>query len=142
MKKGKNRIEPSFLMSKVRQSGTELELRVQKILNDLGVSFTVTDRSLPGTPDISNAEEKWAIFVHGCFWHYHAYCSHGSIPKTNRKYWSSKLKANRHRDTSNLLRIRRKGIRPLVIWECDFSDPTLLNNRIENFLALRNEIHG
>src|SRR5262245_29308629 len=25
--------------------------------------------SLPGTPDFANKSRRWALFVHGCFWH-------------------------------------------------------------------------
>ncbi len=55
-------------------------------------------RYLPGSPDIANKSKRKALFVHGCFWHYHKGCPRGTVPKRNSAYWEEKLERNRERD--------------------------------------------
>jgi len=54
-------------MRRVRQSGTENERTVRRVLHSLGGRFRVNVRGLPGSPDIANKGRRKAIFVHGCF---------------------------------------------------------------------------
>ena len=117
-------------MSKVRHSGTSAEIAVRSMLDDAGVSYVVGDRSLPGSPDLSNREEEWAIYVNGCFWHFHRGCARGKIPKTNREYWSRKLGENRRRDARNLRQLRALGLKPIVVWGCELGDRPRLEARL------------
>jgi len=63
-------------------------------------------RDLPGKPDFANKRRKFAIFVHGCFWHSHQDCRLASNPKSNRSYWHPRTKtrgqsrhmSSRHRE--------------------------------------------
>ncbi len=113
----------SKLMARVRHRGTAAELGVRRLLKVLRFSFTTSGKGLPGTPDILNKEKKWAIFVHGCFWHRHKGCSRASIPKKNRGFWLKKFQQNCRRDRLNVVRLRKLGYRVTIVWECELDEP-------------------
>lgn len=113
--------ERSALFSRVRQRGTEPELVVRQIASDEGLSFRTRNRDLPGSPDLANRRRKWAIFVHGCYWHSHQGCRRATIPKRNRAFWTQKFAGNRERDRRALSELRRLGFRVAVVWECELT---------------------
>lgn len=106
-------------MARVRQRGTAAELCVASILRELRASYRVNVRSLPGSPDFANKRRRWAIFVHGCFWHHHMSCKRATVPKHNRTFWLEKFSANRARDARAEREIKDAGFRVVVIWECE-----------------------
>lgn len=85
----------------------------------LGHRFRKNVASLPGKPDIANQSKRWAVFVHGCFWHGHDNCQLASKPKTNRGYWIPKLRRNKTRDAERIAALKQAGFKVLVLWECD-----------------------
>src|SRR5262245_23383371 len=91
-------IATSSRLGAVRQRGTDPEMRVRRALHRLGHRYRTGDKRLPGRPDIVNRTGKWAIFVHGCFWHHHAGCRRATIPKNNISFWLAKFAANKERD--------------------------------------------
>ena len=123
----------SELMRNVRQSGTDNELIVRRALHALGARFRVNVRRLPGSPDIANQKRRIAIFVHGCFWHHHADCARGRIPKRNSEFWSEKLQRNVARDSRKIRQLHELGFRVLVLWECQLSDVDRLRERLGGF---------
>jgi DNA mismatch endonuclease (patch repair protein) len=120
----------SVLMSRVRQRGTEAELAVAVALRQLGIVYRLNVTSLPGSPDFANRKMKWAIFVHGCFWHQHTGCKRATVPKTNEDFWNDKFLTNRLRDARAIRELRQLGIRVSVIWECQTEDPARLAARL------------
>lgn len=92
------------------------------MLRDLGASYRVQNRDLPGSPDIANRRQHWAIFVHGCFWHAHVKCRYATIPKRNRKFWELKFAANRARDRRVVNELRARGFDVAVVWSCELKD--------------------
>jgi DNA mismatch endonuclease (patch repair protein) len=109
----------SEMMSRIRAKDTSPETQVRSAVHALGHRFRKNVASLPGKPDIANRSRRWAIFVHGCFWHGHDNCRLASRPKTNRGYWIPKLQRNRSRDTERIAALRQAGFKVLVLWECD-----------------------
>lgn len=82
-------------MSSIRAQ-SKLENTVSRALWRKGLRFRKNDRSLYGAPDISIKKYKLVIFIESCFWHR---CPvHGTMPKTNIKFWENKLKRNVERD--------------------------------------------
>lgn len=124
--------ERRALMRRVRRSDTKPERVVRRILTDLGISYRLNVRDLPGSPDIANKSAGKAIFVHGCFWHFHEDCRRGRVPKRNRDFWYEKLMRNRDRDRHNLVNLHTLGFDTFVVWECQLDDPRL-PRRIESF---------
>lgn len=103
----------------VRQKGTKPELVVRKILTELGVRYRLNNKDMPGNPDIANRKHRWAIFVHGCFWHRHPGCKKATTPTRNREFWEAKLERNVERDRLALDALEARGYRVGVIWECE-----------------------
>lgn len=121
-------------MSRQKQLGTVPELAVRALVRDAGGSYRVRNRDLPGSPDLANRRRKWAIFVHGCFWHAHSGCPQAVLPKRNREIWKSKLSGNRARDQRAARDLRRLGFRVLIVWECQTKAGLRLMRRIGPFL--------
>jgi DNA mismatch endonuclease (patch repair protein) len=110
------------LMGRVRQRDTQPEQAVALALRSLKISYRKNVRSLPGSPDFANKSGKWAVFVHGCFWHRHTGCRRATTPKANRDFWLAKFAANRARDARAIRALRALGFRVAVIWECGVVD--------------------
>lgn len=128
-------------MAKVRQTGTTPELSVQKMITSLGYGFSVKASDLPGSPDIINRADRWAIFVHGCFWHAHS-CYLWKVPKTNKKFWKKKFDDNQRRDQAKRRQLRSLGYSVLTIWQCQLKNETKAKNKILNFLMKANAANG
>ena len=63
-------VRASYLMSKVRSSGTTPELVVRKLLSSNKIrGYRLNNPKVSGRPDICLTRAKIAIFIHGCFWH-------------------------------------------------------------------------
>jgi DNA mismatch endonuclease (patch repair protein) len=106
-------------MKRVRRQGTDLELVVRRYLWLHGLRFSLNNRNLPGSPDIANRSRRWAVFVHGCFWHGHSGCSLAQLPKSNQAFWSQKLRDNCRRDAAKLKQLRALGFLVITVWGCE-----------------------
>lgn len=127
----------SRLMARVRQKGTASELRVGKALRDVGVTYRLNVKSLPGSPDFANKSRKWALFVNGCFWHHHTGCRKATIPKTNISFWIDKFRSNRARDVKAIRALRERGYRVMVVWECQTSLAENMKHRLSKISESR-----
>ena len=111
--------ETSRRMKAVRRAGTDAEVAVRHALAGLGVRYRLNVQSLPGSPDLANRAQRFAIFVHGCFWHRHPGCSQASTPKSNRRFWREKFRANILRDRRAVKALEQSGFRVVVVWGCE-----------------------
>jgi DNA mismatch endonuclease (patch repair protein) len=128
--------ETSVRLAGVRQRGTSAEVIVGRMLGRLGHRFRTRNRDLPGSPDLANRRQSWAIFVHGCFWHRHAGCVRTTTPKRNRSFWLEKFAANRRRDRRAIQDLASRGFQCLVVWECEaLRAPSSLADRLRSFLS-------
>ncbi len=131
------------VMQAVRNRGTDIELAVRRIVSLMGHRFRANAALLPGRPDISNQRGKWAIFVHGCFWHGHRNCRKtkggetGRIPVANKTYWEEKISTNRTRDARKAQELRRIGYLVLTVWECDVKNAVRLKRKLTAFFTAR-----
>lgn len=126
----------SARMKRIRQRDTAPELEVRRALTALGVRYRLCPSDLPGRPDLANKSRRWALFVHGCFWHHHQGCRLATIPKSNREFWIEKLSGNRRRDTSKVHALEALGYRVFVVWQCEIADSTALS-RLGSILRRR-----
>lgn len=129
--------ETSKRMGRIRQHGTAPELVVRSLLTGMGVRFRTQNRDLPGSPDLANRSRRWAIFVHGCFWHAHAGCPKATIPKRNRAFWTRKFAANVARDERAIEALRGRGFAAIVVWQCQL-DSGKLERRFSKLLSRGN----
>lgn len=133
--------ERSRLMANVRQTGTWPELTVQNMIRSLGFQFTVKVADLPGTPDLANETQHWAIFVHGCYWHPHD-CHLWKIPSANREYWKEKFRANKERDRRKLKELRKLGYSCLTLWQCELVNQPRTRRKLLKFLSTTKNHNG
>lgn len=104
-------------MRAIRGKDTKPELVVRRMLHRSGFRYRLQAKGLPGKPDLAIKKYKLAIFVQGCFWHWHG-CEFFRVPKTRTEWWTEKLSRNRERDQRDLAALLAQGWRVLWIWEC------------------------
>lgn len=109
----------SEVMSRIKGKNTKPEMILRSELFKQGFRFRIHQKDLPGKPDIVLPKYETAIFVHGCFWHYHKDCREGRIPSTNSKFWKEKLQRNISKDEENIKALRKEKWKVHVVWECE-----------------------
>jgi DNA mismatch endonuclease (patch repair protein) len=105
-----------------RQSETEVELKLRRALHALGLRYRLHQRLIPGstrTVDVVFPTARVAVDIRGCFWH--ACPEHGTRPRANADWWSSKLDRNRRRDEEAVRLLEELGWHVVVVWEHDDS---------------------
>ena len=122
-------------MRRIKGKDTKPERTVRSMLHTHGFRFRLHRTDLPGCPDIVFPKKSKVIFVHGCFWHMHARCSAGRMPRSRLEYWEPKLLRNKKRDAAVRAKLRRMGWSVLVVWECELDDPKTLLRKLIAFLA-------
>ena len=105
-------------MAAIKCRDTSPELIIRLGLFHLGFRYRICCPNLPGKPDIVLKKYKAAIFVNGCFWHRHKGCPRAVLPHTHREYWLPKIERNVERDQENIQKLKSKGWRILIVWEC------------------------
>ena len=124
----------SRTMRAVRSRDTGPEMVVRRLAHGMGYRYRLHRKDLPGAPDLAFPSRRKAVFVHGCFWHWHD-CPRGDrMPKSNRDYWMRKLSRNRSRDAEHRKRLRGMDWDVLTIWECQIGDRAALRARLRAFL--------
>lgn len=115
-----DKIKRSDIMAKVKGENTTPEIVIRKLLFSMGYRYRLYRKDLPGKPDIVLPKYRYAIFVHGCFWHGCPSCKHAQIrPVNNAEYWNRKLDRNIERDKKNKKELVKLGWKVFVIWECE-----------------------
>jgi DNA mismatch endonuclease (patch repair protein) len=126
----------SYNMSRIRSKNTKPEELVRKYLFSRGLRYRKNDKRYPGKPDMIFPKYKTAVFVNGCFWHYHQGCSDFTMPKSRIDYWQPKLERNRQRDADNSAAIKAQGWHVITVWECELKKSV----RNERLIRLCKEI--
>lgn len=122
------------IMRAVKGRDTAPEKMVRSMAHRLGFRFRLHRADLPGKPDLVFPRMHKVIFVNGCFWHGHK-CKRGDRkPKTNAKYWQSKIDRNVQRDAEHLIALKDCGWRVAVIWECELKHLDHVEKRLQGFL--------
>lgn len=109
----------SMRMKGIRRRHTRPEILLRRLMWSLGLRYRCNDDRLPGSPDIVNRTNRWAIFVHGCYWHGHPGCKRATMPKRNAEFWAAKIESNRRRDAAKVEALRRLEFEVVVVWECE-----------------------
>lgn len=104
-------------MAAIRSRGNQTtEVAFSKLLRTNKITgWRRHSRHLVGTPDFIFPKSKVAIFIDGCFWHGCSKCK--THPKTNAKYWKTKIANNQKRDKEVKKQLIREGWKVLRFWE-------------------------
>ena len=108
----------SAIMARVKSRDTGPEMEVRRALHRAGHRFRLHRSDLPGSPDLLFPRHRVALFVHGCFWHWHG-CKRSRMPKSNVEYWTAKIERNVTRDEQTRSKFISLGWKWRVIWECE-----------------------
>ncbi len=127
--------ERSERMSRIRGKNSKPEMKLRRLVHEMGFRYRLHVRDLPGKPDLVFKSRKAVIFVHGCFWHHHKGCKLARIPKSRVDFWTEKLESNRKRDILVRGKLRKAGWRVLVVWECQLADTTKTSQMVRDFLT-------
>jgi DNA mismatch endonuclease (patch repair protein) len=125
----------SEIMAAVKARDTAPEIQLRRMIHAMGYRYRLHGKDLPGRPDLIFPARRKIIFVHGCFWHHHANCSGGRMPKTRADFWSTKLQRNVSRDEEVESSLRKLGWDVLVVWECELRGLDLVRERVVRFLG-------
>lgn len=103
-----------------RRRDTLPEVLVRRALFARGARYRV-NYPVPGnrrrTIDIAFTRSKIAVFIDGCFWH--GCPDHGTSPRANGEWWTSKIAANSARDLETTHNLIEQGWLVLRFWEHD-----------------------
>jgi DNA mismatch endonuclease (patch repair protein) len=110
----------SWVMSRVLSRGTKPELAVRAALKACPWRVQRGPKRLPGHPDFVIPELRLAVFVNGCFWHWHG-CPRCRMPQANRRYWTRKIERNVRRDRRSKRSLTAAGWHYWTVWECRLS---------------------
>ena len=124
----------SKIMASIRGKDTGPEIAVRRILWGHGFRYRIHDRTVLGTPDISNKRRGFAVFVDGCFWHGCPKCY--KEPETNRGFWRDKISKNRERRKKVREGLEKQGVRVIEIWEHDTADSEFIMKAIRSGIGL------
>ena len=122
-------------MGRIRSKDTKPEVKTRSAVHALGRRFRIHVADLPGKPDLANKARRWAIFVHGCFWHSRKNCLLASKPRSNMDYWSDKLARNQARDAAHEQALLDLGFDVLTVWECETRDGARLEEVLTSFFG-------
>lgn len=104
-------------MSKIHSENTTPEIKLRKLLWNLGIRYRLNDKSLPGKPDIVIKKHKIVIFVDGEFWHGYNWGEKRNRIKSNRDYWIPKIEKTISRDIENTKKLESMGFTVFRFWE-------------------------
>ena len=105
-------------MSAIHSKNTKPEVYLRKLLFAEGYRYRISEKSIPGHPDIFLRKYNTAVFVNGCFWHRHEGCKYAYIPKSRLEFWQKKFDDNVRRDAVVKNELKKHGIKCLIVWEC------------------------
>lgn len=108
----------SWIMSRIRSRDTKPERDVAAALRREGITGWRRQQKVFGiSVDFVWPKYKVLLMVQGCFWHSHG-CRRSRFPRSNRKFWASKLKRNEQRDREQIMKFEEGGWLCIKFWEC------------------------
>lgn len=112
--------ERSKMMSLVKSKNSLIEKRFASLLRKNKIKYRSHSRLLPGKPDFYFNKIKTVIFIDSCFWH--GCRRHGSLPKSNKKFWIEKISNNKKRDVKVNKEYKKFGWKVIRMWEHDIKN--------------------
>lgn len=131
-----NPLTRSQIMARIKGRDTGPEVILRRELRARGLQFRINHLTAAGKVDLAFPRNGIAVQVDGCFWHGCPW--HSTLPKTNRRFWSTKLHGNKLRDARQRRKLRAHGWMLIRIWEHMLErDPSRAAARIISALRRR-----
>lgn len=132
----------SYNMSRIRSTGTKVELKLAKALWTKGIRYRKNVKSIIGKPDFALKNIKLAIFCDNEFWHGKDIEKIEQRIGTNKNYWLVKIRRNIERDDKVNKILRSEGWIVLRYWEKNIMKNTFdvvaeIENIIQSLKAIR-----
>jgi len=105
-------------MKAARRRDTGPEIAIRRLLHAEGLRYRIDRSPVPGgrgRADIVFIRARVAVFIDGCFWH--SCPLHGTRPKSNARWWATKLGENRRRDAQSSRELMGGGWKVIRVWE-------------------------
>lgn len=123
----------SRIMARVKGRDTAPEIALRGVLSSRGYRYRKNYRIGRKTIDIAFVHERVAVFVDGCFWH--GCRLHGNRPKSNSRYWNTKINANIYRDRMTNHELKERSWQIIRVWEHQIKkNPGAAAKRVANAL--------
>jgi DNA mismatch endonuclease (patch repair protein) len=113
----KTREQISYNMSRVRSSGSDIEVRLGKALWTAGIRYRKQYGRIPGKPDFVVVRAKVAVFCDSSFWHGRGWPESARQLRSNREFWVPKIERNVARDRQVGRMLKRMGWRVMRFWD-------------------------
>lgn len=110
----------SDIMSKVRHRDSKIEILFRKKLWNAGFRYRKNSAKYFGKPDLVLKKYKTVIFIDSCFWH--GCKEHKPMPRTNKKFWKSKIDRTIERDREVTNYYKKIEWHVIRIWEHDLKN--------------------
>ena len=127
----------SYMMSSVKSKDTKIEKSFSKILWQEGIRYRKSKKTLLGKPDFSIQKYRIVIFIDSCFWH--GCEEHCRMPKSNKAFWTKKIKRNIERDKEVTDYYKKNSWNIIRLWEHDLQDQKKLYGIIKKLKKVINE---
>lgn len=115
--------DSSYKMSLIRGKNTSIERSLGNALWKIGLRYRKHYKKLKGTPDFVLVKNKIAIFCDSAFWHgYRNMSTKIHRFKSNKKFWTDKIKTNIERDKSVNRILKREGWKVVRLWDYEIKE--------------------
>ena len=110
-------------MKAVGQRDTAAEMEIRRRVHAEGFRYRV-DHPVSTRPrrtaDMAFTKAHIAVFIDGCFWH--GCPEHGTLSKSNAKFWRDKIETNQRRDIDTTKRLKAAGWQVIRFWEHEIKE--------------------
>lgn len=114
--KKKTKEQISFNMTRVKSTGSQIEIILQKELWSRGLRYRKNVSSIYGKPDIAYIGKKVAVFCDSEFWHGFEWEQSKNDIHSNKEFWFQKIENNIQRDIEVTERLQSDGWIVLRFW--------------------------
>lgn len=129
----------SYNMSRVRSSGSLIELELGKALWALGLRYRKQYARVAGKPDFAIVFARVAVFCDSSFWHGRDWPNSAAAIKSNRRFWIPKIERTIARDREVNRALRQLGWLVLRFWDTQIlKNPERCAQRVLNTVRRRN----
>jgi len=113
----KTKEQISYNMTRVRSSGSKMELRLGSALWAAGIRYRKQYKKVPGRPDFAVVWAKLAVFCDSAFWHGRYWPEEYESIKGSGDFWLKKIRRNIERDRLVERELIKVGWRFLRFWD-------------------------